>query len=309
VTDKRGADATQRIITVLQVLADHPVRGVDVTELLTRVGSYGGNHEGQKDSLSRDLKHLRKAGFEIENVAGEGEDARYVVRPGDDKVRLAFTKEQVFELQRAAVLVGVDRLATLSGGVPRADSGASVPIIDAVQIPDGLGEVQRAVATRAVVKFDYSGRPRTIHPYGLRMAPRGWVLEGWEAESESAKIFSLQKMADVRIGRPGTASPPERSTRPTLDPLRFLLDDPADAILQVPQRFRPEVDAALHLPQLAEPAEDVAGEATELLHYRVTNHTNFLVRLLRLDERVVLLGGDAMRAALQRMLTKLAEVE
>ncbi len=307
-TDKRGAEATQRIITVLQVLADHPVRGVDAGDLLDKVGSYAGTHDSQKDALSRDLKYLRKIGFEVTNVAGEGDDARYLLTPGDDRVRLAFSKDELFQLQRAAVLVGVDRLNAVTGDEPIGDPG-SVPLIDAINVPDVLGEVQRAVTSRAKVRFDYSGRPRTVHPYGLRVAPRGWVLEGWEQESGQAKVFSLQKMGTVRIDRPGTASPPDRSTRPTLDPLRFELDDPAEAVLEVPTRFRGQVDAVLHLPLRVEPGLQRDSEPTELLHYVVTNHTNFLVRLLRLDERVVLRGGAQLREALRQMLIRLAEVE
>lgn len=312
--DKRSAEATQRLITILQVLADHPARGVEVGSLLAQLGSYAGTYDSQKDALSRDLKYLRNEGFVIDNVAGEGEDGRYVLQPGDDRVRLAFSSDQLFQLQRAAVLVGVDRLGALAhgrspDGSPDAAIDGTDPLIDDIHVPEVLGDVQRAVRSRATVKFDYSGRRRTVHPYGLAMAPRGWVVEGWEEESGQAKMFSLQKMGEVRIDRPGTASPPERSTRPTLDPLRFALDDPAEAVLEVPTRFREQVDAVLHHPLRVDPGPESGGEPTQRLHYEVTNHTNFLVRVLRLDARVVLLGGDRMRSELRRMLDALAGVE
>ena len=304
--DSKGASAMQRIMTVLQVLADRPVTGIDVSDLLAAVGLYGGEPDSQKDSLSRDLRHLRKVGFVIDNTAGEGEDARYMLQPGDDRVRVAFTKEQLFQLQRAAVLVGVDRLAGIAtsppGGFPEA------PLIDDVRVPSVLGDVQRAVASRALVKFDYSGQPRTVHPYGLRMARRGWVLEGWEQESGRAKVFNLQRVGSVRIGVPGTASPPERSARPTLDPLRFEIDEPAQALVRVSTRFRQQVEAVLHLPLRVEPGPAADGEPTEDLHYRVTNHTNFLARVIRLDERVLLVGDAALREGLRQMLTHLADV-
>ena len=307
--NNRSEEATVRIISVLQVLADQPMRGVEVTDLVSRAGGYSGTPDSQKDALSRDLRHLRKCGFEIDNLAGEGEEARYRLKPGDDRIRVAFAKDQLFQLQRAAVLVGVDRLALAREEPASPGHGAGGPVIEDVHVPAVLGDVQRAVTSGAVAKFAYSGRDRTVHPYGLRVAPRGWVLEGWEQESGQAKVFSLQKMGRVRIGLPGTAAPPERSGRPTLDPLRFEIDQPAQAVLEVVTRFRPQVDAVLHEPLHAEPGPPVAGEATELLHYRVTNHTNFLVRVLRLDERVRLLGDDILRAALGKMLVALREVE
>ncbi len=176
-------------------------------------------------------------------------------------------------------------------------------------MPTVLNDIHRAVTSRAKIRFEYSGRSRTIHPYGLRMAPRGWALEGWEEESGEPRVFSLQRISGVRIDQPGTASPPERSMRPTLDPLRFEIDRAAPAVVRTGIRFRESVDAVLHRPLNVTPGPVVDGEPTEDLHYEVTNHTNFLVRVLRLDERVVLLGGDTLRAALQRMLTALGEVQ
>lgn len=307
--DSAVTAAVQRIITVLQVLADHPRRGINVYELLAQVGSYNGTEDSQRDQLSRDLRNLRGAGFVIDNLAQEGDEARYILRPGDDRVRLAFSKEQLFQLQRAAVLVGVDRLGPLDPGENESEQAAAAPVIDDLQVPGALGQVQRAVTTRAKIRFDYSGKTRTVHPYGLRMASRGWVLEGWEEEAGQAKVFSLQKMVDVRIDRPGTASPPERSARPTMDPLRFELDDPVDAVLQVPQRFRTQVDAMLHHPLRVEPGPASEGEPTQLLHYRVTNHANFLFRVLRLDERAVLIGGPDLREELRQMLLRVMEVQ
>ncbi len=306
--DTRGAAATQRIINVLQILTEHPGRGVEASDLIEQSGGFAGTPESQRDALSRDLRNLRRVGFDIVNLAGDGADARYLLRPGDDRVRVAFTRQQLFELQRAAVLVGVDRLRAADADPSAAELG-DVPQIEPVRVPEVLGEVQRAVATRAVVKFDYSGKRRTVHPYGLQMATRGWVLDGWEEGSGQSKLFSLQKMASVAIGRPETASPPERSARPTLDPLRFAVDDPVEAVLRVGTRFRAQVDGMLHHPLLVEPGGDVAGEPTELLHYTVTNHMNFVVRVLRLDERVELLGGDTIRAVLRSVLRALAEVQ
>jgi predicted DNA-binding transcriptional regulator YafY len=306
--DTRAADAMQRIITLLQVLADHPVQGVPVDALLGQVGSYHGKPDSQRDMLGRDLKHLRRVGCVIDNVAGEGADARYVLRPGDDRIRVTFEPAQLFQLQRAAVLVGGDRLGAFVSD-PEAATAGEAPVIEDLTVPSVLDEVQRAVTTRALVKFDYAGRSRTVHPYGLRVAPRGWVLEGWEQESGIAKVFNLQRMKAVQIGRPDTASPPERSARPTLDPLRYEIDEPVAAELQVSTRFRHQVDAELHHPLTVRPGPEVAGEPTEILEYRVTNHLNFAIRVLRLDERVTLLGGDEIRALVADMLRLLLEVE
>lgn len=304
----KQASAMERIITVLQVLADHPARGVDVSALL-QAAQYRGEFASQKDMLIRDIRHLNKVGYRIDNVAGEGEDARYVLRPVDDRVRLSFTKDQLFQLQRAAVLVGVDRLGPAAGASTGSAPSGDGPTVDPIRVPDVLDAVQRAVRSGAKIAFDYSGRRRTIHPYGLLMAVRGWALDGWEEESGQAKVFNLQKMSSVRLDRPGTASPPERSQRPTLDPLSYELDVPATAVLRVPVRFRQQVEAVLHNPLQAEPAGSQDGEATELLTYRVTNRTNFVVRVLRLAERVTLIGDEAMRGELRQMLQALVEVD
>ncbi len=303
-----NTEAMQRIIALLQVLAEHPVQGIAVNALIERVGAYKGTPNSQRDMLGRDLRNLRDVGCVIDNIAAEGADARYVLRPGDDRIRVAFEPAELFQLQRAAVLVGGGRFERLVAD-PASAGPASGPVIEDLAVPAVLGEVQRAVSTKAVVKFDYAGRARTVHPYGLRVARRGWVLEGWEQESGIAKGYSLQRMATVQIGHPKTATPPVRATRPTLDPLRFEIDEPASGVLQVPIRFRQQVDAELHHPLTAKPGPVVAGEATEILEYRVTNHLNFAVRLLRLDERVTLLGDDRIRATVADMLHALMEVD
>lgn len=305
--DSRVPEAMQRIFTLLQVLADHPEHGIAARALLDQVGSYPGTPDSQRDMLGRDLKHLRRVGCVIDNVAEPGTDARYLLRPGDDRVRVAFEPEQRFQLHRAAVLVGSSGLGEYADG--EAPQTATAPVIEGLAVPDVLGDVQRAVRTRAMVRFDYAGKARTIHPYGLQVAARGWVLEGWEQESGQSKAFSLQRMHALQIDRPGTARPPERSTRPTLDPLRFEIDPPVAAELRVPVRFREQVDAELHEPVDVQVGPEMDGEPTQILHYQVTNHLNFAVRVLRLDTRATLLGGAQIRSVVSDMLRALTEVE
>ena len=61
-----------------------------------------------------------------------------------------------------------------------------------------LETIRFAGANRLLVRFWYSGRPRTIEPYSLRRSSRGnLLLYGWEVESAQIKAFDVSKITNV----------------------------------------------------------------------------------------------------------------
>jgi hypothetical protein len=77
--------------------------------------------------------------------------------------------------------------------------------------------------------------------------------------------------------------------------------------LEVLEAYLDEVVADLHEPhRSAGPVPGAHGQAVRLLTYEVTNRRYFVHRVLRLGERVRLVGDATMRAALAAMLVPLA---
>lgn len=61
-----------------------------------------------------------------------------------------------------------------------------------------LEAVRFAGANHLLVRFTYSGRPRTIEPYSLRRSSQGnLLLYGWELESGQIKAFDVAKIAQM----------------------------------------------------------------------------------------------------------------
>ena len=298
--------ATQRIITLFQVLSDHGKPGASAKQLISEVG-YGKNYDSARDQLIRDIRHLRSAGFRIDSIGGEGAEGRYRLVPTDDRIVMRFSPEERAELNRAAILVKAEGLSGIGVSEELRPAEPTGPQISPPQVPETLTLVQRAVALAALVKFEYAGKRRTVDPWGLSVAQRGWVLYGFERDSGQEKTFSLQRMSSVKIGGPGTAERPDRAERPTLDPRRWRKDQPVTAQVWVPEEFLVDALRDLHEPQAQEPAER-SGAAGHLLTYEVTNHVYFCWLVLQLDRRVILVGGAEIRAVLAKLLVGLLEV-
>jgi predicted DNA-binding transcriptional regulator YafY len=288
---EKDLSAVQRLVALCRVLGEHPELGLPAEAILDSAGYTAPNPDSRKDMLSRDIRQLRALGLRIENVAGPGQDARYRLIPGDDRIRVQLTAAEQLALRSANV-----------GGAGPADEIAPPRVAGALDL------VQRAVASNAVIRFQYSGRPRVLHPYGLTPGDRGgWLCHGWEQGPQAAKSFAVGKMRGVSIDPPGSADAPPLAGIPTLDPFRFAIDPPSVAELEVLEAYLDEVVADLHEPhRSAGPVPGAHGQAVRLLTYEVTNRRYFVHRVLRLGERVRLVGDATMRAALAAMLVPLA---
>lgn len=287
--------AVQRLVALCRVLGEHPDLGVGVDVLLDAAGYTAPNPTSRKDMLLRDVRQLRGLGLRIENVASAGEDARYRIIPGDDRIRIQLSSAEQLALRAAA---------SAPGDAPSDE-------IAAPRVAGALDLVQRAVASNAIIRFHYSGRPRVLHPYGLTPERRGgWLCHGWEEAPQAAKSFAVAKMRSVAIDAPGTAHAPPRSDIPTLDPFRFDVDPPSVAELEVLAQYVDEVVADLQEPRrLSEPVATASGVPAHRLEYVVTNRRYFVHRVVRLGERVRLVGDETMRDALHGMLVALTEVD
>ena len=93
------AKAYNRLLELALVLTAAGTVGVRTDDLRDRLG-YDSTESGKR-TLIRDLDDLRASGLEIDNTADPGEEARYVIRPGDVRLRVEFTPAQRTALQSA----------------------------------------------------------------------------------------------------------------------------------------------------------------------------------------------------------------
>lgn len=264
--------AYQRLLDLALALTSAGQVGVTTPVLMQRIG-YSDNDTGKR-AFMRDLDALRVAGLEIENNSPAGEDARYVLRPGDTRWRLEFTAEQRSALQAALAV------ASESGLVK----------VDRFNVPIDLDRVREAVRKHCVMRFIYNGKSREVDPLTWRWASHELVVEGWERSTEMIKSFAVERILDLELGPPGSAQTYEDVERPGLDPITWLVDPPVDAVLECPG-FADDTIALLG-------GEQVGDE----VRVTVTNRLLFLARVVELGSRVRLTSPEELRDELRDLL-------
>lgn len=278
----------ERLVRLIGALNQHR-KGAPV-DLLLKVVAAEGTDDARRRMLSRDIEHLNNLGYDIRNVAEPGADGVYVMRARDNRLQVHLTPEQRGELLRAAIAAGLEGIgAHLAGdGQPEAPTIASSGHLDLVQ---------RGTTRHCRVRFEYKGEPRVVHPARVHSGPSGWYLSGREEGQEVVKEFVVSRMSDVSLDPPGTAEIVDETPRPSLDPLSWLQDPPADVVVEMPAEHRLLVENLL-----GQPRELTEDANTVRMTYVVTNRAVFRWRVYELGTRVRVLGPEDLR---REMLTEL----
>jgi len=277
----------ERLVRLIGVMNQHRT-GAPVDLLLKAVAPEAVGDDARRRMLSRDIEHLNNLGYDIRNVAEQGADGVYVMRARDNRLQVHLTPEQRGELLRAAIAAGLEGMSAHLAPDGPADS---VP-------PPSTGHldlVQRGTTRHCLVRFEYKGEPRVVHPARVHSGPSGWYLSGREDSGSGrgvVKEFVVSRMSEVSLDAPGTAEVVDEPPRPSLDPLTWLLDPPTDVVLEVPAEHRLLVENLL-----GEPAQgaDRADGADVRMTYVVTNRAVFRLRIYELGTRVQVLGPEDVR--------------
>lgn len=262
--------AYQRLLSTALMLSEAGRVGVLAPALMERVG-YADDEAGKR-ALMRDLDDLRAVGLEIENANPIGEDARYVLRPGDVRLQVEFTPAQRTALT-AALVAAQDQVSA-----------------DAVPLPVDLERVQESVRAQCLLRFRYNGRRREVDPYSYQWIRGDVLLVGRDRTADMVKSFSVHRMLDLVIDQPGTAEVPAEAPRPSLDAVTWLIDEPVEAVLTCPG--------------FCDDVVTLVGGAVEgdTVRVTVTNRLVFFARLIELGSRARLDTPEELRDQLRDML-------
>lgn len=285
----------ERLTRILSMLAAADATTIAADDLLAEIPYGGTNVMNQRDQLRRDISHLEGLGWQITNVAGEGEMSRYRLTAVDNRLRVEFTPAQRAQLLRAASAASLAELVDDLGAETTAADGDLQVLAE--REGTSLSLVQRGVAGHCLLRFAYRDKPRVVHPHALHARAGGWYLTANEDGALEAKTFVVSRMADVRIDAPGTAVVPERAARPDLDPISWLMDPPVDVTVRTTDEHRRHVENLLGTPSSAQ----VAGDEV-VLTIPVTHRRAFRRRLYELGSRVVVSGPDDVRDEIRHEL-------
>lgn len=264
--------AFQRLLDIALALTSAGRVGLTRPTLMAKVG-YRDDDAGKR-AMMRDLDDLRAAGLSIDNAADPGEEARYVLQPGDLRMRVEFTPAQ-----RTALLAAL-----------AAASAHGTVAVERQPLPVDLDRVREAVRARCVMYFTYNGKARQVDPMSWQWSGHDLVVTGWERSTQMLKSFAVVRMTDLGLGAPDSAHLPADVPRPGLDPITWEVDPPLRAVLACPG-FTDDTIAL------------VGGEAVgDEVHATVTNRLIFLARVVELGSRVRLTAPDELRGELREML-------
>jgi len=300
VTGRDQRAPMERLTQILSVLSAAAPQPVAADRLLAVVRYGAGTVEDRRDQLRRDVRHLEALGWAIDNLAEPGQPARYRLTAVDNRLRVELTPQQRAELLRAAQAGGLVEVGLAMGG--------SAPDDDAFEAQvrrDGgaLAGVQRAVAVRCRLTFDYRDRTRVVHPHALHLRRGGWYLTGVEEGADTAKTYAVARMASVHLDAPGSAREPSEPSRPQLDPVTWQVDPLVQVLVQTTPEHRPHVESMLGRAV----AEQQGGDpGSVLLTIPVTHRAAFRRRLYELGTRVLLVGPDEVRAEVRAELAAVA---
>lgn len=275
------------------------LEGVPAATLVAVAGFAGRADPGSQ--LAREIRHLREVGWQIDNIAPQGEDARYRMTSVDSRLQIKLTPAQQSALRRAVLLADRGDLGDRLGlpddaATPEAATAASAPVDQAT-----LETVLHAVRRRCLLRFRYKGTARVVHPGSVRAANQAWHLHGREDGDDRVKVFVVGRMSQVSAGEPGSAQRPAVTSHPGLNPMQWEYDEPVEVSVAAPTEYAPDVRRWLG-EALSERAED--GEVVFV--YRATNRAGLRARLYQLGTRARVLGPEEIRSEIFGELAEMA---
>lgn len=165
------------------------------------VGQYPEETEARRTKFERDKKSLRKLGIPItmKTLAGSdaGKAAYSIDRSEYQLIDFGLTAEELSALQQAAAVVqigtswGKQAVQWLGGEISDGSAGATAHI-DAQS--DALPELWKAVSRNKAVMFDYRGRGRVVHPYGLLARNGFWYLIALDTARSLQVTFRVDRI-------------------------------------------------------------------------------------------------------------------
>ncbi|GAA4810799.1 helix-turn-helix transcriptional regulator [Nocardioides caeni] len=298
----------ERLVRVAAMLQRHPINGVSGEELAELAGFAGG--ADAQTQLKRDLNHLERQGWQIENLRGPGEPAVYRMRTVDNRLRFRLTPQQQSALRRAVLLADRSDLAERLG-LPEATVAESLVAQVPAQAPRALDLVVDAVREHRVLEFAYKGTARVVHPESVRNRNGAWYLSGVERDDlpdgqqddpPLLKTFVVTRMSGVVAGARGSAETLVTVRHSGLHPMTWEIDEPVEVVLETASDFEPDVRRWLGEPVSSGP---VAGDLVHLT-YRVTHRAALRARLNELGRRVRVVGPAEVRAEVVAALAEAA---
>ncbi len=232
VADRQRIDRLERMTNLVLVLLETPVP-LTLREISGSVAGYPSAPEAARQAFERDKRALRQLGIPLKvEAVSSGAQVGYRIPPDDyylPELGLDASETQALGFAIAAVKLGgaagMDAIAKLGGPVTEAafarselaakGSGPAMAPVAVLPSLPALGPIHEALRHRAVLRFEYNGRPREVEPSGLALRSGVWYLVGRDRAAlggPATRTFRVDRIPSLpAVGEAGTFEMPAPS--------------------------------------------------------------------------------------------------
>ncbi|MDE0170354.1 MAG: WYL domain-containing protein [bacterium] len=298
----------ERLINLLAFLLDSD-RPVTAPRIRQKVAGYGNRSDQAFHRMfERDKDSLRRLGISMELQPTDAWEVEWGYVIPDENYRTidpGLTEEERTALALAVHMVrsggwpaGSDALLKL-GGARFVESGTPVGA-DLGLGSSMLGLVFESVLDRAMLRFVYRGRSRTLAPYGMRHQRGHWYFAGAEpGHPDGARTYRLDRATEMEVvGPPGAFERPQDfSARDILSSLPW-----EQGSKQSVARVRWDPDVAWWAENRFPDARvvDRGPEGSMVMDIPYSVKDSFIELILDMDDAAVILDPPDLRAEIVR---------
>jgi proteasome accessory factor B len=206
-------DRRERLLNLLAALLETR-RGLTRDEIVGNASlGYPAAAESARKAFERDKASLRAMEVPVREDV-DGNESRYRVDPNEYYLPELDLSEAELEALHVAVTAiglgsgdgqGAGALMKLGG----LEGTGGMPVAELPHV-DTLAPLFDASRHRAVVEFEYRGRPRRVEPWGLTSKFGRWYLVGRDLGVEEMRVFRADRIeGDLVADEPGAFTVPD----------------------------------------------------------------------------------------------------
>lgn len=310
---RTSGNSTERMLNLVALLTDspYPLTFEEISNQMT--GQYSGGGEGKRTMFERDKRALRELGVPIltKTLAGSdaGKTAYSIDRTEYQLIDFGLTPDELSALQEAAAIVqigtswGKQAVQWLGGEVADDVVGATARV-DARS--DTLPTLWSAVSQNNSVTFDYRGKGRVVHPYGLLARNGFWYLIAFDTAKSTQVTFRVDRIdGEVNVDATSSFERPEGfdlATAYSRDAKEFTGGGDEVAVVRIDRRLAPSVIRELGLDAVDARHPDGSVDVKVACGNRVA----FRTWLYAMVDRAVVISPEHVRNEIIEDLHRLA---
>lgn len=267
----REVERLLQVVTVLRASEGYPVPRQVLLERIPEYRDATVDHESVKRMMANDRNRLREIGFQIDDVAGDGDTSAFVLRDAAWRLPLDLDAREQNLLTWVMAAAGSVAAEGALSSVPGDLSGLLG------HMPRNFDLVQAAIASRRLLVIERDGKVTDFAPGRLASWYGRWFVIGRFGGEDVLKAPRLDRLEVLELGGPMTDPPVVVDPDQYLDQTAWDKHEPRTAVLRCRTADKAAIGSWF---ARAEVADHEDGTTTFTLAYR--NEENLVTRVIGL---------------------------